>query len=332
MNNDAITYLPTTEQNLSIQHFFDQGQQLEQKSRAHNTLKRYRSAFKLVQNYCLQHQVKPVPLSPEIAYTFFVAMHQQHYAWSTLSILKSAIDYYHKTAGYLSPLAHPRIDTLLEGIRRESQTKNQAADPLTYDMLITIIDAIKHNDLPSLRDKALLLIGFAGGFRASELLALTLNDIQFKAHQGIVVTLQKSKTDQHGKGHLVAIPYHQANPKYCPIQSLTQWINAINLQAGCLFRSFFKGGCTLRKSSLSYHGFYRMFKARCLDAKLNIDKLSPHSLRSGFNTSAAIAGADLIKMREITNQSLNTQQRYIKKVNLFNNNANEKIYQYFNRI
>ena len=124
-------------------------------------------------------------------------------------------------------------------------------------------------------------------------------------------------------------PYHQQNIKYCPIQQLTQWIKAIDLKEGVLFRSFFKSGCSLRKNTLSYHGVYRMFKQRCLNAGFNTNKLSPHSLRSGFNTSAAIAGADLIKMREITNQSLNTQQRYIKKVNLFNNNANDQIYRHF---
>ena len=305
------------------------GQDLEQKSRAPNTLKRYQNAFKLLQHYCTQHQIIPVPLQPEVAYAFFVEMHQQQYTWSTLTILKSAIDYYHKKAGMLSPLAHPRIENLLEGIKRDGNKKKQSADPLTYDMLIAVIDAIDQNNLPNLRDKALLLTGFAGGFRASELLTLTYDDIQFKEDQGIIITIQQSKTDQYGDGHSVAIPYHLNHTQYCPVQALQRWIQAIDLQAGFLFRSFFKGGCTFRQNTLSYHGFYRIFKQRCLDVGLNTDHLSPHSLRSGFNTSAAIAGADLIKMREITNQSLNTQQRYIKKVNLFNNNANTKIYQYF---
>ena len=313
-----------------LKNAYMKGLEIEQKSRANNTIKRYQSAFKVLQSYCDGFKVTSMPLTPEIAYAFFVYLHDQSYSWSTIAIIKASIDYHHKTQGHLSPLAHPRIDTLLQGIQRDISRIQNTSDPVTYDMLIKIIDRINADDLLSIRDRALLLVGFAGGFRASELLALKNADLNFNDAHGMIVTIRQSKTDQLAKGHEVAIPFNSKSPRHCPVKALQHWLDAMNLiDDDYIFKSMHKGGCKIRKEQLSYEGFYRLFKKRCQQADLNTTNLSPHGLRSGFNTSAALAGADLVKMREITNQSLNTQQRYIKKVNLFEDNANNNIYAYF---
>ncbi len=327
--NFTHTQFETTAQD-DLKHAYEKGLELEHKSRASNTIKRYQSAFKVLQSYCDGFKVTSMPLTPEIAYAFFVYLHNQSYSWSTIAVIKASIDYHHKTQGHLSPLAHPRIDTLLQGIQRDISRNQNASDPVTYDMLIKIIDRINANDLLSVRDRALLLVGFSGGFRASELLALKNEDVNFNDAHGMIVTIKQSKTDQLAKGHEVAIPFNSKSTRHCPVKALQHWLEAIGLKdQEYIFKSLHKGGCKVRNEQLSYEGFYRLFKKRCQQADLNTTNLSPHGLRSGFNTSAALAGANLVKMREITNQSLNTQQRYIKKVNLFENNANNNIYAYF---
>ena len=313
-----------------IRQSYNKGLQLEEKSRAKNTIKRYKSAFNILCKYCKNFNENPLPLTPEIAYTFFVYLHDQGYSWSSITVIKSAIDYHHKTQGHLSPLAHPRIETLIQGIHRDISKKTKSSNPVTYDMLVMVIDQIGNDGLLNSRDKALLLVGFAGGFRASELLALKKEDLNFNDTHGVIITIRKSKTDQIAKGHDVAIPFNHKSQKHCPVSALQSWVDSININdEDYVFKSLHKGGCQIRKERLSYEGFYQLFKKRCQQAGLDTENLSPHGLRSGFNTSAALAGADLIKMREITNQSLNTQQRYIKKVNLFDNNANNSIYAYF---
>lgn len=160
---------------------------------------------------------------------------------------KSAIDYYHQTAGLISPLGHPRLANLLEGIKRDVSKKANAADPLTYDKLQQVITVIhQQRDLPAIRDKALFLLGFAGGFRASEILSLTINDLQFKKSEGLLIKLQHAKTDQYGTGHDLAIPYHRDAPEYCPVIALQRWLDDAAITAGVIFKAFFKSGSRLK--------------------------------------------------------------------------------------
>lgn len=317
-----------------LEQAFYNGQKLELNARSANTLKRYRNAFRLFEQWCQTHEVETIPLYPEAGYAFLAHLHTEGYAATTIMVIKSAIDYAHQLKGLQSPLNHPRIKTLLQGIRRDRGYQTKSALPLTFDLLRRVLDSFPNDGLIHLRDRALLLTGFSGGMRVSELIQLTDDDIEFKENQGMLITISHSKTDQMGQGHTLAIPFNRQNSKYCPVTAITNWMDASapQKQSPTIFNAFYKGAARLKHTPLSYDGFYKILKKRCqhtgLDAK-TIAKLTPHSLRSGFNTSAAMAGADLIKMREITNQTLNTQQRYIKKVNLFTNNANEQIYQYF---
>ncbi|GGG05872.1 MULTISPECIES: site-specific integrase [Cysteiniphilum] len=323
--DELQTIASSKELSNELQKTLQNGIELEKKSRSINTLKRYEKAIKLLRKYCDKHNQQYLPLSPEVAYAFFSYMHMENYKWEGIKVVKSAIDFYHSQANLISPLSHPRICSLLEGIKRDIGVDHKSSEPLLFDAIKMIIDEIPDDGLINLRDKAIFLLGFSGGFRSAELLSLMINDIAFKP-QGLILTIRRSKTDQEGRGHTLAIPFNRKDKLYCPVIALKNWVDAINLKQGFLFRSFYKGGCKIRNNALSYIGLYKMFKNRC--AKVGIDEklVSPHGLRSGFNTSAAMVGADLIKMREITNQSLSTQQRYIKKVNLFDNNANDLIF------
>ncbi|MCF6777986.1 tyrosine-type recombinase/integrase [Thiotrichales bacterium 19X7-9] len=299
--------------------------ELEKLSKSHNTIKRYQIAYKIYHSYCGELNVDPIPAQPEVLYTFFSFMHRQKYALTTIFITKSAIEYFHKQANFAAATNHPRIEILLEGIRRDLASQSKASMPVLYEEIRLIIDAITNKSLVDYRDKALILLGFAAGFRPSELVSLHLSDLNFVSN-GVEILLQQSKVDKYKKGHTIAIPYNIKNPPYCPITAIKEWITNAAINDGALFRGFYKGYKKIRNTPLTYRGYFDVFKQRTLNAGLMVDMITPHGLRSGFNTSAADAGADLHKMREITNQSLLTQQRYIKQTNLFKNNAIEKIF------
>jgi site-specific recombinase XerD len=298
---------------------------LEQKAKAANTIKRYQSALKLYHAYTDELNVAAIPGNVAVLYAFFSYLHKENYALSTIFIIKSAIEYEHKKVNVAAPTNHPRIENLLEGIRRDLANQSNGSLPVCFDEVKQIINHIDLNHLGDYRDKSMILMGFSCGFRPSELVNLKYTDLKF-VPEGLEVLLAQSKVDQYAKGHLVAVPYNLKNPTYCPILAIKDWIKNAALDDGSLFRGLYKGNKKVRSTAISYQGYFDLFKKRCFNAGLMTDMISPHGLRSGFNTSAANAGAKLHKMREITNQSLLTQQRYIKKTKLFEDNAIEKIF------
>ena len=181
--------------------------------------------------------------------------------------------------------------------------------------LYQIIDLINHNKinktLLSLRDKAIILLGFAGGFRRSELVSLEKSDLEFIT-EGLKITLRKSKNDQYGQGLIKGIPYFK-NSKYCPVLAVKEWISSSdNLEEKKLFPYSDKTVSLIVKKYLALIG---------QDSK----QYSGHSLRSGFATSTAAAGADERSIMAMTgHKSTEMVRRYIKEANLFKNNALNK--------
>ena len=212
------------------------------------------------------------------------------------------------------------------GIKRLKGVNQKGKKPLLINNLKQIIDVInKQNepDLKKLRNKALLLLGFAGGFRRNELVSLNIEDIEF-VFEGVKITIKRSKTDQFGEGFKKGIPSFE-NYLYCPVKNLQNWLNISKIKKGPLFVKFSKGS-KLTNSRLSDQSVALIIKEYLLKAGIDGKNYSGHSLRSGFATSAAEAGAEERSIMAMTgHKSTDMVRRYIKEANLFRNNALSKI-------
>ena len=168
------------------------------------------------------------------------------------------------------------------------------------------------------RDKALLLVGFAGGFRRSELVGVTVENIE-ETPEGIIIHLLKSKTDQEGKGRLVGIR-RSDNPATCPVRALFAWVYTAGITSGPVFRAVDRHGMV--KESLTAQSIALVVKTACSAAGLDSAKYSGHSLRAGLVTQAAKNKASVIDiMRQTGHKSTETVNRYIRKANIFEDNV-----------
>jgi integrase len=241
---------------------------------------------------------------------------------STLVRRLSAISQAHQVAGFDSPAQSAPVRTLMAGIRRAKGTAPAVKAPTLIEdiraMLATLPDG-----LSGIRDRALLLTGFAGAFRRSELVGLDRADLEFNA-RGLVITLRRSKTDQEGHGRKVALPYGSTF-ETCPVRSMQAWLEESGIIDGPLFRKINRHG-QLHVARLSGSAVALIVK-RCVGAAgLDASKYSGHSLRSGFATAAAIAGAsERAIMNQTGHQSSKMVRRYIRDGNLFHDNAAAKL-------
>jgi integrase len=205
----------------------------------------------------------------------------------------------------------------MAGIRRVKGTAPATQKkPLLVADLERIMAALPEN-LLGCRDAALLLVGFAGAFRRSELVALDWQDVE-SAPEGLVVVIRRSKTDPEGRGRRIAIPYGR---RLCPVRALTAWRDLSGGEAGPVFRPLDRHG-NIREQRLSDKAVARVVKRGLEAAGVNAAAYAGHSLRGGFATAAAAGGAsERAIMRQTGHRSLPMLRRYIREGSLFTDNA-----------
>ena len=238
-------------------------------------------------------------------------------AVATLERRLAAIAKAHRSAGLASPTQDEMVTATMRGIRRVHGTAQRQAKALLRDDLFVVLDAFGDR-LKDVRDRALLLIGFAGGFRRSELVGLNVKDIE-QARQGIIVTIRRSKTDQTGEGRRIAIPFGRT--RHCPVLALEKWSEQSGIGEGPIFRPITRHErvCPTR---LSGEAVSVILKERMANIGIDPTEYSGHSLRSGFATSAAQAGASSWKIRAQTGHASDAMlSRYIREGELFRDNA-----------
>jgi integrase len=205
---------------------------------------------------------------------------------------------------------------VLRGIRHTHGTAPQGKTPATAELVARMLAACPET-LIGFRDRALIAFGFAGAFRRAELLALEVADLT-ALPDGLRVVIRRSKTDPEAKGQEVAIP---CGTQLRPVETLQAWLAAAAISHGPLFHPVSKGG-TVGPAPLSADGFVRALKRRAAAAGLDPTGVAGHSLRAGFLTSAADAGADALKMAEVSrHRSLDTLRRYVRRASLFKAHA-----------
>ena len=188
-------------------------------SKANNTLRAYQSDFRDFSAFCSKNGLSSIPTQPKII-ALYITHLSKSFKFSTLKRRIASISVIHKLKGHYLDTKHPIIMENLHGIKRTLGSRQKAKKPLLINDLKLIIKAI---DKEKIRDKALILLGFSGGFRRSELVSILHEDIEFVS-EGIKILIKRSKTDQSGEGIVKAIPYFD-NQEFCPVLTLKDYIN-----------------------------------------------------------------------------------------------------------
>ena len=282
-------------------------------SKSNNTLRAYQSDYNDFSLFCSKNGFQAMPTTSNVI-ALYITHLSSYSKYSTLKRRIASISALHKMKGHYIDTKHPIIIENLMGIKRTIGSHQKGKKPLLISnikLLIEVIDKSKEKDLKKIRDKALILIGFSGGFRRSELVNIEIEDIEFVS-EGVKLFIKRSKTDQSGAGMIKAIPYFE-NINFCPVIALKNWIDAIELKKGKIFNISDKNVSLIIKKYSNYAG---------LDSR----KYAGHSLRSGFATSAAEAGVEERNIMSMTgHKSTEMVRRYIKEANLFKNNALNKL-------
>ena len=295
-------------------------------SKAKNTIRAYKSDFNDFSLFCAQNGFKSLPSDPKIVSLYLTHLSTKDAKMSTLKRRLVSIGVIHKLKGYYLDTKHPSIIENIMGIKRRKGSIQLAKKPLLINNLkeiINVIDKLNKEEIKKFRDRSIILIGFSGGFRRNEIVSLDCEDLDFVT-EGLKINLRRSKTDQFGEGFKKALPYFD-NSQYCPVVSLKKWIEVSKITSGPVFRRFTKGS-RLSNNRLTDQTVALLIKEYLKLAGIDSKNYSGHSLRSGFATSAAESGAEERNIMAMTgHKSTEMVRRYIKEVNLFKNNALNKI-------
>jgi site-specific recombinase XerD len=293
-----------------------------QSSKANNTIRAYKSDFNDFELFCIQNDFKSLPSEPKIISLYLTSLSSKNIKMSTLKRRLVSIGVIHKLKGHYLDTKHPLIIENIMGIKRRKGSAQNGKKPLLINNLKVLIKAINRSDLNPIikfRDRTIVLIGFSGGFRRNEIVSLNYDDIEF-VNEGMKINLRRSKTDQYGEGFLKGVPYFD-NPQYCPVISMQNWLKISKIDSGSLFRRFSKGA-KLTEIRLTDQTVALIIKKYLQLAGIDSKNYSGHSLRSGFATSAAEAGAEERSIMAMTgHKSTEMVRRYIKEANVFKNNA-----------
>jgi site-specific recombinase XerD len=320
--NEVVRVNPTgMEADLAPLPSLGTAREFARRSKAENTLRGYRSDWRNFCAWCDSRAISPLPASPEVVASY-IADCAGRLKVGSIQRRLNAIAEAHKAVGLESPTHHAMVANTMKGIRRTLGTAPAQKAPTLTDDIRAMVDATD-TGIIGVRDRALVLLGFAGAFRRSELIALDLEDCAF-GKDGLTVTLRRSKTDQGGVGRKIGIPYG-SNPETCPVRNCQAWIEQANVTTGSLFRSLNRHG-QVQTGRLSGIDVARVVKKLAERAGLDPAKYAGHSLRAGHATSAAIAGAsERSIMKQTGHRSVQMVRRYIRDGSLFRENSAGKL-------
>lgn len=284
-------------------------------AKAPSTLRAYAADWAHFLDWCGAQDRSALPATPETVALYLTALAATHRP-AAITRRLTAITKAHQARGLASPatVSELAVGETLKGIRRTLGTAQKAKVPLLTADLLQVLAHLPPG-LAGVRDRALLLVGYAGAFRRSELAALELQDLAW-VEEGAVVTLRHSKTDQEGQGRQVALP-RGAHAGTCPVRALRSWIERALLTAGPLFRPVDRHG-KLRTGRLHPDAVGAIVQRALAQAGFEASKYGGHSLRAGFATQAAKNGATAFDiMRQTGHRSVQTVSRYVRDAQMF---------------
>jgi site-specific recombinase XerD len=288
-------------------------------ARSANTLRAYESDLRAFCSWCQARGLTCLPATAETV-SLYIADVAETMKPSTLQRRLAAIAVAHKAAGYESPTSHEVVRSVLAGTRRRLGVAQAQKQALGVDDVRSMVAELGDDSTIDVRDRALLLVGFAGALRRSELVALDVADVAFEK-QGVVLALRRSKTNQEGNDERIAIPYG-SDCATCPVRALQAWLELVT--DGPLFRRIDRHGNV--GARLSDHSVALVVKTLANVAGLDAAKVAGHSLRSGFATSAARAGkSEAAIMRQTRHRSVTVARRYIRQGTKWDDHAGHGI-------
>jgi site-specific recombinase XerD len=289
---------------------------LAKAEKALSTRKAYGTDFRIFRAWCDGKGVSSLPAAPETVAAFLAAQSGSGTKPSTISRRVAAIRYAHKLASVPTPTDAEAVKATVRGIRRTHTVAKVRKSP-AVSAKVLVMAATAPSSLTGLRDTAILLLGFAGAFRRSELVALDVADIA-ETETGLLVTIRHSKTDQEGEGETIAIP---RGDRACPVKALRAWLEGAGIETGSIFRPINKSG-VVAPDRLSDRSVANIVKAYAERAGFDPALFSSHSLRAGFLTSAAGNGASIFKMMDVSrHKSVDTLRGYVRDAELFKDHA-----------
>ena len=296
----------------------EQAREYATASTSENTRRAYSRQWAAFVAWCGARQLGALPASPATVALYASDLASQGLKAATIGQAMVAVSAAHGAAGLPSPRSDANLRKVLRGIRRTLGVAQKEAAPVLASHLRTMVAALPAG-LGGLRDRAVLLVGFTGAFRRSELAALEVRDVAFSP-EGVTVTLRRSKTDQEGRGRLVALPY-SSTPEVCPVRVLRSWLEAAAVTTGPGFREVTRHG-QVGATALTGRSIARLVKRAGAAAGLEGQDFSGHSLRAGFVTQAKIAQKDEASiMRQTGHLSVAMVRKYDRRADLWRDNA-----------
>jgi site-specific recombinase XerD len=286
-------------------------------SKSRNTIRAYRADWDHFTAWCNSHGQSSLPATAETVALYVTDLAATHKP-ATLTRRISAISQAHQIAGIETPTGSAKVRLVMAGVRRTKGTAQTGKTPILVGDLRRMLAGLPGN-LLGVRDRVLLLIGFCGAFRRSELVALDAADIAV-TREGLVVNIRRSKTDQEAEGRKIGIPY-ASHLETCPVRSLQDWLEKSGITEGPVFRPIDRFG-NMASIRLSAAAVAEIVKRYAAAIGLDATEFAGHSLRSGLATSAAAAGAsERSIMNQTGHRSVKTLRRYIRDGSLFRENA-----------
>jgi site-specific recombinase XerD len=295
----------------------EQAREYAEAAQAQNTRRAYAGDFADFQAFCRDNHLSALPAAPQAVVAYITERARKHKV-ATIRRRLSGIAQAHRERGLESPTTHEIVSRVLRGIVRTKGAAPARKSAVTLDVLRAMLLCIEGEDVAALRDRAIVLLGFAAALRRSEIAALDVADLRFD-ERGLLVAIRRSKTDQEAEGQIVAVPF-VANRALCAASAVRRYLDAAGITEGPLFQSLtFQRRLTGRR--ISGQDVANLVRRLADRARVEGD-FSGHSLRAGFATSAAHAKVSLEAIARTTrHKSLAVLMSYVRPAQAFDDAA-----------
>ena len=300
----------------------DEARAYAAQSKSKETKRAYRTDWGAWERWADARAVQALPAAPEDL-ARYLAESAQRLRVATLQRRIASIAQAHALAGHESPTRHPMVQVVMQGIRRAHGVAQKGKAPVSVADLRVMVASQQGHGLRGLRNRAVILLGFAAALRRSEIVALDTEHLAW-TDAGLVLTIARSKTDQEGAGAMVGVPYG-STLETCPVRTLRQWLDQAGIASGAVFRTVDRHGKVVN-NRMAARTVAAVVKEAVAATGKGPAAFGAHTLRSGLCTAAAERGVSERSIAAVTrHKSMAVLRRYIKVGNLFHDHPSAQI-------
>ena len=322
MENTLATVANLAPEPLDLTKLQEEAREFARRSKGVGTVRLYDREWRRFVSWCSAKNKKALPADHETV-SLYVTDLARSMSVASMNVSVAAISQAHQAAGLASPTQTPSFRAVWRGIRRTLGVAPKAQKtPTTTDIVRAMLDELP-DGLIGIRDRTLILVAFASAMRRSELVEADVSSVKF-VERGMEITVVRSKTDQEGAGHVVAVPFGNSE-RTCPVRNLRHWIGVAAIEEGPLFRSVDRHG-RLSGGRMDSGSVGRIIKRAVKRTGRDPKDFGAHSTRAGFITSAAANGASEHSIAKTSNhRSVQVLRSYIRSASRFDDNAGAKL-------